>query len=511
MTGLRVLWSRCAGLFRGRAHDSRLAEEVQAHLDALAATHRAAGLSADEARLAALRDFGGGDQMTERYRDQSRIAWLDAIGRDMRLALRRLGGEPLFSAAVVVALAAGIGGAVSVVSAVTAISLAEPPFREPASVMSLGTIDERGQRADLSWPEFQEARDEARAFDGPAAFSGNFFTIGREDHAPERVPGTFISAGTFRLLGVAPIRGRDLTDQDDRPGAGNAAVRPTLDTFSERFLGRSTDAVPLTLLVVAGLAVAAALVPARRAAALDPLWRCVTTDEGGDMLTVQHLRKSYGGVLALKDLTFTASPGQTIGLLSEWMPPRLRFHRFDDATGVPRCWKPVHGHRPGQREAQCGDREWGERSHEVGAWPCVAIAVAPVTALVLAFGTWNWGAATAAAVALMHVTTSALLVALTFSGYASVPFTRAQALSPDSLKVAAPLGVLALHLYAFRLDDVQQWALRFATGPLWCAGGMVVATLVAVVAGRWWFGRVPTAFEAPSDHAVTLSLSGANQ
>lgn len=33
------------------------------------------------------------------------------------------------------------------------------------------------------------------------------------------------------------------------------------------------------------------------------------------MLTVQHLRKSYGGILALQDLTFTAAPGQTIGLL----------------------------------------------------------------------------------------------------------------------------------------------------------------------------------------------------
>lgn len=33
------------------------------------------------------------------------------------------------------------------------------------------------------------------------------------------------------------------------------------------------------------------------------------------MLEVTHLRKSYGGVLALKDLSFTASPGQTIGLL----------------------------------------------------------------------------------------------------------------------------------------------------------------------------------------------------
>ena len=33
------------------------------------------------------------------------------------------------------------------------------------------------------------------------------------------------------------------------------------------------------------------------------------------MLCAHGLRKSYGGVLALKDLTFTAAPGQTIGLL----------------------------------------------------------------------------------------------------------------------------------------------------------------------------------------------------
>src|SRR5262245_57049091 len=33
------------------------------------------------------------------------------------------------------------------------------------------------------------------------------------------------------------------------------------------------------------------------------------------MLRASHLRKSYGGVLALQDLSFTAAPGQTIGLL----------------------------------------------------------------------------------------------------------------------------------------------------------------------------------------------------
>jgi ABC-type cobalamin/Fe3+-siderophores transport system ATPase subunit len=33
------------------------------------------------------------------------------------------------------------------------------------------------------------------------------------------------------------------------------------------------------------------------------------------MLTVTNLTKAYGGVLALKDLSFTAVPGQVVGLL----------------------------------------------------------------------------------------------------------------------------------------------------------------------------------------------------
>ena len=33
------------------------------------------------------------------------------------------------------------------------------------------------------------------------------------------------------------------------------------------------------------------------------------------MLSAHGLRKSYGGVLAVRDLSFTAAPGQTIGLL----------------------------------------------------------------------------------------------------------------------------------------------------------------------------------------------------
>jgi putative ABC transport system permease protein len=154
------------------------------------------------------------------------------------MAMRRLHTEPWFSAAVVTALAIGIGGSVSVVGAVTAISFAQPPFVDPDRVMALGTVDDRGQRADVSWPEVQAWQDAARSLESLAAFSGAFFTVGADGRAVERVQGAYVGAGLFRLLGLAPERGRDFTDDDDRPGAASVAIlgRGT----AEALLGRPT-------------------------------------------------------------------------------------------------------------------------------------------------------------------------------------------------------------------------------------------------------------------------------
>jgi hypothetical protein len=142
---------------------------------------------------------------------------------------------------------------------------------------------------------------------------------------------------------------------------------------------------------------------------------------------------------------------------------------------------------------------------------CGVIAVAPVTLLVLVAGTALWGLAPATKVAAMHAASGAFLVALVTAGFAAVPFTCAHAMSASSLKVAAPLAVVAVHAYAFRLDDLQRWALASPTGPLWYVAAMVAATLVATWTGRWWYGRPATTFEAPSDQAVRLHLSQASQ
>jgi hypothetical protein len=142
---------------------------------------------------------------------------------------------------------------------------------------------------------------------------------------------------------------------------------------------------------------------------------------------------------------------------------------------------------------------------------CVALAVVPVSLAVVALGGLVWGVALSVQVALMHAASGLLLVAIAFAGQSAVPFTRARTVTADALKVTAPLGLVALHVYAFRLDDVQRWALRFDAGPMWYAVAMLTASTVALALGRWWFGRPVTAFDAPVDQTVTLRLSPASQ
>jgi hypothetical protein len=69
MSGLRTLLVRIAAVCRRRRHEEEgLADEIATHLDLLAADYRERGLSVQEARVAARRDFGGIDQVKERQR-----------------------------------------------------------------------------------------------------------------------------------------------------------------------------------------------------------------------------------------------------------------------------------------------------------------------------------------------------------------------------------------------------------------------------------------------------------
>jgi hypothetical protein len=105
---MRTILLSVLHLFRRRAAETRLDDEVRAHLDFLEAEYMRRGLPAEDARCAARRAFGGVEQMKERYRE-GRGAWFEYVRRSVRYAWRTAVRNPGYAATTIVTLALGIG------------------------------------------------------------------------------------------------------------------------------------------------------------------------------------------------------------------------------------------------------------------------------------------------------------------------------------------------------------------------------------------------------------------
>src|SRR5260221_14615733 len=100
---------RLINVVRPHRAEPDLTRELDAHLALLEDEHRRRGLSPDEARLAARRDFDGVELTKVRHRDARSFVWLDDARRDLSSALRPLPRSPRFAATAILTLALGIG------------------------------------------------------------------------------------------------------------------------------------------------------------------------------------------------------------------------------------------------------------------------------------------------------------------------------------------------------------------------------------------------------------------
>ncbi|MGH7718317.1 MAG: permease prefix domain 1-containing protein, partial [Gemmatimonadaceae bacterium] len=158
-------------LFRRRAQEREMSEEMHFHIDMEAAELERAGIPPAEARRRALASFGGVQRFKEEGREARGGAWLEDLARDVRYSLRSLARSHGYSAVVVLTLALGIAANTSIFSVANGILFKPLPYREPARLMAIWDgMDWIGvPEAWVTGPEVVKLREELKSFEGVAA------------------------------------------------------------------------------------------------------------------------------------------------------------------------------------------------------------------------------------------------------------------------------------------------------------------------------------------------------
>src|ERR1700734_767957 len=155
---MRRFLSKLANLFRGGRAESELAREIETHLTLLQEDFERRGLTPEEARLAAKREYGGIEQAKELHRAERSFVWIEQFFKDVRYGWSNLLRNPGFTFVAVTALALGIGVNATIFGIYNAVALKQLPLSDPARVVRVkrwtGT-NSYSYKYTFAYPEYQ--------------------------------------------------------------------------------------------------------------------------------------------------------------------------------------------------------------------------------------------------------------------------------------------------------------------------------------------------------------------
>ncbi|MBI1354002.1 MAG: FtsX-like permease family protein [Acidobacteria bacterium] len=217
---------RLPDFLRHRRREEDLDAEIRFHLEQQVDDLRRQGLSEQEARRRARREFGGVELAKEECRDERPLRWLADLVRDLRYAARGFLRSPGFTLVAVLTLALGVGANTGMFTLVRRVLLQTLPVSRPERLVELSCIntnepDKVGCR--FSYPAL-------RLYEGAPALSSFFGFVTLNDlnvvHDGNSGLASAMLAGgdIYATLGVTPALGRLFNRSDDDPAAAPAAV-----------------------------------------------------------------------------------------------------------------------------------------------------------------------------------------------------------------------------------------------------------------------------------------------
>ena len=215
-----------------------MAGEMQEHLDRLIERNVAAGISPNDARNAALREFGGVEQIKEMAREQRVWRWADEFLQDIRFGGRMLLRTPGFTTLAILCLTLAIGANAAVFSWIEGMLIRPYPLVAHQERMFAlgGTMAGTSEYSPMSYPEFIDLEKNSTLFESFIVDRITGTTLSLGDRA-ERWVGGIVSANYFDALGVHPILGRGFRPEE---GVGRNAHPVTVisyRTWKDRYKG----------------------------------------------------------------------------------------------------------------------------------------------------------------------------------------------------------------------------------------------------------------------------------
>src|SRR5438874_13542570 len=149
----------------------------------------------------------------------------ESFFQDVRVGLRVLFKEKSFCFLAVLVLALGIGGATTQFTVVNATVLRGFSFPHPEQLMNVGLIDPQASAQNNNFgfgnipsaQDYEDLRNAQQSFAQMAGYlTGSTINVTYKNN-PQRYTGGYVTEDFFKILGVAPIMGRDFTAADNEP------------------------------------------------------------------------------------------------------------------------------------------------------------------------------------------------------------------------------------------------------------------------------------------------------
>jgi predicted permease len=241
--------------WRRRRTDEDFGAEVRAHLENEADRLMGEGMTPEEARAAAHRQFGNVTRTRERFHDAHRTIWLEQFGQDLRYAWRGLWQSRAFVATTVLTLAVGMGLVTVVFAVFNAYVLRPFAVHDPYSLYGIGWRSQEAGGSTFPWRDYQDFQARQDLFDGAIAESRRTVASGGR---PLSIG--FVSGNYFETLGARVALGRALMADDARAAGGEPVAVLTDRTWTRLFdrdpaaIGRELDVNGQKLIVVGVMA-----------------------------------------------------------------------------------------------------------------------------------------------------------------------------------------------------------------------------------------------------------------